>query len=179
MPEMNAAGMKTQLSTSVMAMPAPVISDMAWWAAARGDRPSSMLRSTFSTTTMASSTTMPMASTSPNSDRLLNEKPNTAMTAKVPMTDTGSDTRGMSEVRQLCRKMKMTRATRKDDSNRVQTTSAAASDELGGVVGGGVGDALGEAPLQLLHLGADGLGGVEGVGAGQLEDGSHDGRLAV
>ena len=35
-----------------------------------------MLRSTFSTTTMASSTTMPIASTSPNSDSVLIEKPN-------------------------------------------------------------------------------------------------------
>jgi hypothetical protein len=31
------------------------------------------VRSTFSTTTIASSTTMPIASTSPNSDRLLRE----------------------------------------------------------------------------------------------------------
>ena len=36
-------------------------------------RPAS--RSTFSTTTIASSTTMPIASTSPNSDRLFSEKP--------------------------------------------------------------------------------------------------------
>jgi hypothetical protein len=34
-----------------------------------------MLRSTFSTTTIASSTTMPMASTSPNSVSALIEKP--------------------------------------------------------------------------------------------------------
>ena len=45
----------------------------AWPRAAR--RPASMLRSTFSTTTMASSTTMPMASTRPNSDSALMEKP--------------------------------------------------------------------------------------------------------
>ncbi len=42
-------------------------------AGAQARRP--MLRSTFSTTTMASSTTMPTASTSPNSDRLFSEKP--------------------------------------------------------------------------------------------------------
>ena len=35
-----------------------------------------MCRSTFSTTTMASSTTMPIASTRPNSDSVLIEKPN-------------------------------------------------------------------------------------------------------
>ena len=43
--------------------------------ASRGDKPGAMLRSTFSTTTMASSTTMPMASTRPNSDSVLIEKP--------------------------------------------------------------------------------------------------------
>ena len=41
-----------------------------------------MLRSTFSTTTMASSTTMPIASTRPNSDRLFSVKPNAAMKKK-------------------------------------------------------------------------------------------------
>ena len=46
---------------------------MAWWAAASGVSPSSMFRSTFSTTTMASSTTMPMASTRPNNVRVLIE----------------------------------------------------------------------------------------------------------
>ena len=52
--------------------------------ASRGSRPSSMWCSTASTTTIASSTTMPMASTSPKSVRLLSEKPSAAMTANVP-----------------------------------------------------------------------------------------------
>ncbi len=39
-----------------------------------------MRRSTFSTTTMASSTTMPIASTRPNSDSVLMEKPNASST---------------------------------------------------------------------------------------------------
>ena len=41
-----------------------------------------MFRSTFSTTTMASSTTMPMASTSPKSERALIENPSSSITAK-------------------------------------------------------------------------------------------------
>lgn len=44
----------------------PETSLMALWAASRGRMPSSMWRSMFSTTTIASSTTMPIASTSPN-----------------------------------------------------------------------------------------------------------------
>src|SRR5439155_3283514 len=42
-----------------IAMTAPVTSSMARCAASRGPRPSAMWRSTFSTTTIASSTTMP------------------------------------------------------------------------------------------------------------------------
>ena len=52
-------------------------------------------RSTFSTTTIASSTTMPMASTRPNSVSLLMENPNAAMTAKVPTSETGMATIGI------------------------------------------------------------------------------------
>ena len=51
-----------------------------------------MLRSTFSTTTIASSTTMPMASTSPNRVSVLIEKPKSSMNANVPTIETGTAT---------------------------------------------------------------------------------------
>ena len=75
---MKAVGTNTAHSTSAVAMIGPVTSLIAWRVASRGVKPSSMLRSTFSTTTMASSTTMPMASTRPNSVRVLIEKPNSS-----------------------------------------------------------------------------------------------------
>jgi len=76
-PGKKAIGMKTATSTSVMPMMAPVICPIAFTVAGRGASPSSrMIRSTFSTTTMASSTRMPIATTMPNSDRVLIEKPN-------------------------------------------------------------------------------------------------------
>ena len=78
-----------------------------------------MLRSTFSTTTMASSTTMPMASTRPNSVSVFSEKPSAAMTAKVPISETGIATIGMIAVRQHCRKTMTTRTTRTTASNSV------------------------------------------------------------
>ncbi len=57
-----------------MPMTAPVISRMARRVASRGDRPSVAInRSTFSTTTIASSTMMPMASTMPNMVRTFTE----------------------------------------------------------------------------------------------------------
>ena len=52
-------------------------------------QPSSISRSTFSTTTIASSTTRPIASTSPNSVSVLIEKPSALITAKVPISETG------------------------------------------------------------------------------------------
>ena len=58
-----------------MPMTGACTSDIALKVASRGDMPSSMWCSTASTTTMASSTTRPIASTSANSDSVLIEKP--------------------------------------------------------------------------------------------------------
>ncbi|MNJ00286.1 hypothetical protein D3C73_1595790 [compost metagenome] len=76
---------------------APDTSSMALMVASRGGKPSSaMMRSTFSTTTMASSTRMPMASTMPNIVIMLTEKPSTDITANVPNRQTGTTMVGMS-----------------------------------------------------------------------------------
>ena len=81
-------------------------------------------RSTFSTTTMASSTTMPIASTSPNRDRLFSENCAAFITAKVPTSETGIATSGMIALRQLCRKMITTSATSPSAMNSVLFTSS-------------------------------------------------------
>lgn len=83
-----------------------------------------MLRSTFSTTTMASSTTMPMASTRPNSDSALSENPSRCITAKVPISDTGTAASGMIEARQVCRNRITTSTTSTMASSRVCTTAS-------------------------------------------------------
>ncbi len=83
-----------------------------------------MLRSTFSTTTIASSTTMPMASTSPKSDSALIEKPSRCSTAKVPITDTGTASSGMIEARQVCRNRITTSTTSATASSSVWITDA-------------------------------------------------------
>ena len=73
-PGKNAIGTNTAISTSVMPMMAPVICDIALRVACFGGSPSSaMMRSTFSTTTMASSTRMPTASTMANIVSMLTE----------------------------------------------------------------------------------------------------------
>src|SRR5438034_1271250 len=101
MPLTNAVGTNTAHSTRATAMTGPLTSFMAFFVASTGARPSAMLRSTFSTTTMASSTTMPMASTRPNSERLFREKPNTFITANVPMRDPRTASSGMREARHV------------------------------------------------------------------------------
>ncbi|MNH26650.1 hypothetical protein D3C79_867150 [compost metagenome] len=65
----------------------------------------------FSSTTMASSTTRPVARISAISDMLFNEKPHRYMAAKVPTSDTGTARVGISEARRLPRNRNTTRIT--------------------------------------------------------------------
>src|SRR5450759_1772980 len=85
---MKADGTNTEISTSAIATNAAPTSSMLLIDASRGFKPASILRCTFSTTTMASSTTMPMASTRPNSDRLLSVNPKIDMKKNVTISDT-------------------------------------------------------------------------------------------
>src|SRR6202034_4258720 len=82
-PEIKADGINTAHSVKAMAISAVDTSVIVWCAGSRGCKPSAMFRSTFSTTTMASSTTMPTANTRPNSDKLLIDMPNAAKNEKV------------------------------------------------------------------------------------------------
>ena len=97
---------------------------MAFLVASSGVSPLAMCRSTFSTTTMASSTTMPMASTRPNSDSVLIEKPSACSTANVPITDTGTATSGMIDARQVCRNRMTTSTTSAIASSSVSMTAS-------------------------------------------------------
>jgi hypothetical protein len=124
MPPMKAVGTNTARSTRVVAMTGPVISSMAFSVASFAPIPdSSMLRATFSTTTIASSTTMPMASTRPNSVSVLSEKPMIAMTANVPISETGIVAVGISVVRRSCRKIRTVRMTSTAAMKSVSTMS--------------------------------------------------------
>src|ERR1043166_7446209 len=116
---MNATGTNTADSTSAMAMMGPLTSSIALWLASSGDKPSSMCRSTFSTTTIASSTTIPIASTSPNSDSVLIENPVASITAKVPTIEIGTAASGMIDARHVCRNNTTTITTINTASNSV------------------------------------------------------------
>ena len=82
-----------------------------------------MLCCTASTTTMASSTTRPIASTNPKSERVLIVKPSRGKTMKVPINDTGTVINGIRVARQLCRKRYTTRVTSTTATTRVLTIS--------------------------------------------------------
>jgi hypothetical protein len=72
-PLINRHGTKTAVSTSPTAMTGPLTNSIAARVASRGANPLASSCSTDSTTTIASSTTIPMASTRPKSVRLLME----------------------------------------------------------------------------------------------------------
>ena len=128
MPPTNAAGKNTAARTSAIATTGPETSSMALRVASRGESPCSMCCSTASTTTIASSTTSPMARTRPNNDRVLIEKPSKGKTAKVPTSETGTARRGIRVARQFCRKINTTRTTRISASTSVWTISLIPSD---------------------------------------------------
>src|SRR5664280_1511223 len=102
-------------------------SSMARMAASRAPNPSSIWRCAASTTTMASSTTMPMASTRPNMLVMLMENPSRGNRANVPTMATGTVSSGMSVARQFCRKRKTTTMTSPVASNKVIITSLMAA----------------------------------------------------
>ena len=99
MPPMNSSGMNTATRLTEMESTVKAISLAPVTAAMRGCSPSSVWRTIFSSTTMASSTTKPVASVSASSDRLSRLKPKKYMPAKVPMAATGSTTAGMKVAR--------------------------------------------------------------------------------
>ncbi len=124
MPPRKATGTKTAHSTSTIATTGPATSSIARLAASFGlSLWTFIFRSTFSITTIASSTTMPIASTMPNSVSILIEKPSASMPMKVPMIDTGTARTGISVARRLCRKTNTTITTSTSASKNVCTTS--------------------------------------------------------
>ena len=86
---------------------------------------------TASTTTIASSTTMPIASTRPNIDSVLTEKPSIGKKMNVPISETGTVSSGISVARKFCRKMKTTSVTRITASTKVCTIDSIEASTAG------------------------------------------------
>ncbi len=132
MPEKNATGMKTASSTSELATTALVISRIAADAPAYDSmRFSFTKRAMFSMTTIASSTTRPVASVRPNSVSVLIEKPSAFIRPNVPISETGIVIAGISVVRHDCRNRKTTATTSRIEIASVLSTSRIDSDTNG------------------------------------------------
>src|SRR5215218_5204762 len=124
-PGKKAIGTNTETSTSVMPMTADVIWVIAFTVASYGDnRSSDMMRSTFSITTIASSTRMPIAITIANSVSTFIEKPSSQRPRQAPARAIGTTIVGMSVARQFWRKTYITRKTRSIASISVSTTDS-------------------------------------------------------
>ncbi len=78
---------------------------------------------TASTTTMASSTTVPMASTRAKSVRMLMLNPATFRQANVPTSETTMESDGISVLLKSCRKKYTTKMTSRMAITKVSTTS--------------------------------------------------------
>ena len=112
LPVMKASGTNTAIRVAVVAMTAKPISRAPSKDASRGGSPSSMRRCTFSISTIASSTTMPMASTIASNVSTLMEAPKKLITMKAAVIDTGIATMATMVERQSRRKSRITRITR-------------------------------------------------------------------
>ena len=177
---MKASGTNTATRTSAIAMIGPDTSRMACTVACRGARPFSIFRSTFSTTTMASSTTIPMARTRPNRLSALIEKPNRCITANVPTIDIGTAISGMIDARHVCRNRMTTRTTSNDRfKQRMDDGLDRSADELGRIVDDLVIHAFRHGQLHLVHRGTNFVGDLDRVGTRCLEDRDSDGALVV
>ena len=93
-PPINRSGIKTAMSEMLMVKTVKPISSAPFSAAAKGFMPFSRWRVIFSITTMASSTTNPVEMVMAISERLSRLYPNRYITANVPISETGTATRG-------------------------------------------------------------------------------------
>ena len=110
-----------------MAITGPTNSRAPRRAACCGDRPSRTWRSTFSTITMASSTTSPTDSTMASRVSRFTVNPNTCIRKMAPISEIGMATSGTRTERSEPRNRKITMATISSVSVKVFSTSWIAS----------------------------------------------------
>ena len=110
-PPISSKGMKTAISEILIEKTVKPISCAPFRDAWIGVSPASTCREMFSITTIASSTTNPLAIASAISDKLSSENPHRYITVHVPISDTGTATAGTSVAGILRRKRNTTRIT--------------------------------------------------------------------
>ncbi len=130
-PPISSSGRKTATSDRLIESTVKPTSRTPWSAAWSGLTPASRWREIFSSTTMASSTTKPVAMVSAINERLFRLKPHRYMAAKVPISDTGTATAGISVARPERRNRNTTRITRPTDIASDCSTSASDARMVG------------------------------------------------
>ena len=126
MPLIKVVGTNTASNTRTVPTIGPVISPIALTTASFGSvySPVSSNRVAFSTTTIASSTTIAIASINPKSVNVLIENPIAAITANVPIRETGMVMNGIITARKFCKNKKITSTTKAVVSKKVTKTSS-------------------------------------------------------
>ena len=131
MPPMNRMDTNTAASARFIESNVDPTSRAPTMAASNGGFPISTWREMFSSTTIASSTTRPVATMSAMSDRLLRENPHRYMTAKLPTSAMGTAATGMAAARTLARNSSTTRITSATAISRVRSASCSVARMLG------------------------------------------------
>ena len=116
-------GMKTAMSEMLMERTVKPTSCAPLSAASMRVEPFSICREMFSSTTIASSTTKPVATVRAMRVMLLREKPARAMTANVPRIETGTTIAGISVMRASPRNRNTTKVTRTTERSSDRSTS--------------------------------------------------------
>ena len=116
-------GIKTAIRETLMDKTVKPTSCAPFKAASMRVAPFSICRETFSSTTIASSTTNPVATVRAIKVMLLMENPAKAIIANVPRIETGTTIAGIRVIRTSPRKRNTTRVTRKTESNSERSTS--------------------------------------------------------
>ena len=123
-PPISSNGMNTAISETEIDRMVKPTSPAPTNAASRGDRPASICRTTFSTMTIASSTTKPTAIDSAIRDRLSSENPSMNMAVKVPTIDSGTAMAGIAVAHTRRRNTRIVATTSAIVSSSVNCTSA-------------------------------------------------------
>src|SRR5262245_28766118 len=122
-PFMKATGRKMAMMAAVAAMAAKVISRAPSMAALSRLLPASACRYMFSSTMMASSTTIPTDSDSPSSVKVLSVNPQKYITAKVPMMEVGMESSTLKVEEREPRKSQQTSPVRMTERMSVNSIS--------------------------------------------------------
>ncbi len=123
MPPISSSGINTAISETLIEKTVNPISCAPFNAAWIGVSPSSTWREIFSITTIASSTTNPLAIASAIRDKLSSENPHRYITVHVPISETGTATAGTNVAGTLRRKRNTTRITSATEISSVSSIS--------------------------------------------------------